>query len=143
MRRLRALDAKRARTLRIADAEYAAIKAWADEQLAPVDHEAANLRRVIEGYALAVRERSGGRTKSVSFPAGVVKTVERTCGSGLRTRPSSKARLMTLGRFLRTTVSIDKAGLKKAAMQKDGLVAIDVCTPRRRKTRVHHRHHSP
>jgi hypothetical protein len=77
MRRLRSLDARKDRTLRIADAEYAAIKAWTDEQLAPIEHEAANLRRIVEGYALAVRDRSGGRTKSIAFPAGTVKTTER------------------------------------------------------------------
>lgn len=94
---------------------------------APVtDREAANLRAVIESYALAVLERSGGRTKSVSFPAGTVKT--RTAEHW--DWPDDPLALMEIAsdliradhddlvRF--TAPAVDKAAVKKHAQVKDG-----------------------
>lgn len=124
VRRLRALEAKQQRARRIAAAEQAEIARWLDSQLAPITNEAENLRRVVESYALAVLERSGGRTKSVSFPAGTVKT--RTAEHW--DWPADTADLLAElddTDMVRITKAIDKTAVKRNAdVTPDGAVVL-------------------
>ncbi len=131
VRRLRSLEAKRDRARRVAEAEHTEITAWYGAQAAPIEHEAAGLRAVVEQYALAVLERSGGRTKSVSFPAGVVTTrtaehwtwPEDPLDMANITSLLIQADHEELVRF--RSPETDRVALKKAAQTKDGLAYIE------------------
>lgn len=74
MRRLAAVQRRRADIAAVADQEIARVEAWAAAQTAPLDRDVAYFEGILGEYAKAVRGTPGDGRKSVSTPYGVVST---------------------------------------------------------------------
>lgn len=74
MRRLAAVQRRRADIAAVADQEIARVEAWAAAQTAPLDRDVAYFEGLLGEYARAVRDTPGDGRKSVSTPYGVVST---------------------------------------------------------------------
>jgi len=77
-RKLRDVEVQRAKIRATAQAEIDRIQLWAAAQDDALARDAHWFEGLLTDYALRLRADTGGRTKSVSTPYGVVKTREST-----------------------------------------------------------------
>ncbi|WIC89099.1 host nuclease inhibitor [Arthrobacter phage Ottawa] len=78
MRRYRAIQKRIAANLAVAEEETDRINAWEREVNAPLERQLRFFGSSLEGYMTLIRDRSNGKVKSISLPAGKITTTAKS-----------------------------------------------------------------
>ena len=114
MRRYRAVQRKIAKNLEVAEQETDRINAWERSVNAPLEATARFLAQGLEAYMAFVRERSNGKVKSISLPAGKI-------GS---TATSTKWEVANKAAFLQWAKESGRQDLIKVKEEPEGITAL-------------------